>query len=116
MDTLSPEGEESPLGFWKSRADGMQNWQRVQPLGCRTVTPRTHERTMRALELANAARSRKVAERRQAALAAELGWDQRFPGGTTAEPQRPEGTREELQRHWRMAETLGKLSSAPWER
>lgn len=115
MESMS-EGEESPLGFWKSRADGIENWKKVQPLGCRTVTPRTHERTMRALAMANEARRRKGAQKRHDALAAELGWNERFPGSLPAEPvAAPAGTPEELRRHFGMVAALGLLSSAPWE-
>ncbi|MCX6972270.1 MAG: hypothetical protein NTV93_19260 [Verrucomicrobia bacterium] len=107
-----PKGQ---IGFWKDREAAMKNWQRVRVLGPRRPpTEAMKARSRKGLEAAWKGIARKSAAKRQAALAAELGWDQRFPAGTHGEPSAVPMSPEEKRKHFGMMDALGLLSSNPW--
>lgn len=64
--------EPLPVGFWKSRKEGLANWKKVQPLGCRTITEKTKERSRKGLEAAWAVNRERRAEKAALHLLSKL--------------------------------------------
>ena len=112
MRNESPKGK---IGFWKDREAALAHWQRVRVMGPRRVpTEAMKARSRKGLEAAWKGIAAKSAAKRQAALTAELGWDQRFPAGTQGEPAAVPMSPEEKRKHFGMMNALGLLSSSPW--
>lgn len=117
MLRMNSEASKGRIGFWADRQAAAAHWQRVRVMGPRRVpTEAMKARSRKGLEAAWKAIAAKSAAKRQAALAAELGWNERFPGSLPAEPvAAPAGTPEELRKHFGMVAALGLLSSSPWQ-